>query len=326
MNLIEAFTSGKVADTEPIVETITTQISKIFLSEHYAYKVYVRHVAFFGNLSDDSYRKSFYQNDFSWNQFMSSEVYTSLRPVALKNGMYVEVDTDAAEDFIIVMNKVDTSRTLSLLLLSDEVTESDIVQLVHILSDKTEVLTKKTFSQAIAVSDSWKYLYELRLHDLLNFSKSQTSISYALIEKAITLLRTHLNQSVYFDSFLKSKLVSGIDMHSDNVLLLDDIVFLDVFLVEDRWRAIDPYYNISRLSVDIAALGDGSLVDFLYSEAEERLGLLPFDVRVSYELSSAILKGAYTAIIGKHDLALKYLSLIENHILVLEEHLKTQDL
>jgi aminoglycoside phosphotransferase family enzyme len=320
MDLLQAFAENKVTDVQPILKVIDTQLSRVFIGSNRVYKVYRRSAAFFGNLSDDTFRRKFYQEDFSWNQQMSPQVYLALRPVAFIDGFYCTVSDGEAQDFIIEMALVDTSRTLSALLLQHKVHSQDMERLIQVMSQRGARLTEEKKEEILQISKSWSKLYELRLQDLENFSALQSTIPRDVMQRAVAALRKHYAHSTYFREYSPDALGAGIDGHSDNVLLIgEDIIFIDVLLVEERWRPIDPFFDVCRLAVDIEAQGQPELLPVLYQAAKEHIKSVPDDVRTAYELSSAIIKGAYDAIIGKHDLALRHRPIIERLTAALDE-------
>lgn len=313
MELIEAFSKGKVEGIEPILDVISTQLSKIFMSENKAYKVYLKQNTFFANLKNPEYRKKFYKEDFSWNYWMSPDVYLGLKSVALKGDKFMIVTEEEAEDYFIEMNVVDTKCTLSQLLLDNKVTKDNIKLLVDTMEQKLSALTKEKKAELSNISNSWSHLYGLHIKDIEEFTLSQSAIPAPLLKKAFIVLKNHHENSEYFKKYPEEKLSAAIDGHSDNILFLKNKVsFIDILLVADRWRLIDPYFDICRLAVDIETLGKPELVTTFYNSFQKNIKNLPEDIHISYKLLSAILKGTYNSIIGKDDLAIKYVPLIKN--------------
>jgi len=313
MELIEAFSKGKVEGIEPILDVIDTQLSKIFIGKNKAYKVYLKQNTFFADLKNPEYRKKFYKEDFSWNYSMSPEVYLELKSVAFKGDKFIVVKEEESEDYFIEMNLVDTNCNLSQLLLDNKVTKDNIKLLVNTMERKLSSLTKEKKAGLSNISNSWSYLYGLRIKDLEEFVLSQSAIQASLLKEAFMVLKNHHESSEYFKKYPEEELSVAIDGHSDNILFLDNKVsFIDVLLVADRWRLTDPYFEICRLVVDIETLGEPELVTTFYDSLQKKIKNLPEDIHISYKLSSAILKGAYNSIIGKEDLAIKYVPLIKN--------------
>ncbi len=312
MELIEAFEQGKVEGTETIVNTIDTAISKVFIGKHKVYKVYHKENSFFGNLGDPAYRKEFYNQDFSWNQIMSPHVYLKLHPVKFKGSKFVAVPDKEAEDYFIEMMLVDTTATVSHLLLSEKLSSENVKKIAKAFNERIKKLNKEKLNELSSIKKSWYELWEKRLDDLEKFSLEQSLIKSDLLKRAINALRKQLKESNYFKDYQHSKLSVGIDGHSDNVILSNDqINFLDIFLVRENWRLIDPHFDICRIAADIDALGQSELVPVLYENSSHNPYDIPKEVRISYELVSATIKGIYNVIIGKENLAKMYIPLID---------------
>ena len=67
MQLYEALQQNKVKGFSKPEKEIETMISRVFVFENSAVKVYKWENFFFADLSDYEYRKKFYQDDFYWN-------------------------------------------------------------------------------------------------------------------------------------------------------------------------------------------------------------------------------------------------------------------
>ena len=274
---------------------------------------------FFGNLADPNFRVSFLHEDFSWNQSISPEVYLNLQPVALRDGTFVNVSEKEAENHFIEMSLVDTNSTLSDLLLAKKVSVEDVKKIVKTFNERVAELTKQKYQTLSSSNRSWYERWDQRLTDLDKFSQDQSFISRDLLQRAFKAL--HKNQSLdYFKNYQNTALSAAIDGHSDNIILFNNnITFLDVLLVKDDWRLIDPHFDICRLATDIQALGQPELLQELYQSSKHNPMSLPKKVRISYELYCACLKGSYNAIIGKNDVAQLYIPVIERLTEALEK-------
>lgn len=320
MELVEAFENGLVEGIEDIDSTIDTHISKLFVGENKVYKIYLKKDAFFGKLSDKEYRKEFYGEDFSWNQMMSPDVYLFLRPVQFLDGKFKIVQDQDAEDYFIEMSLIDTKKSISNLTLSNDLSIEDIENLSRTFNNQIEKLNNEKLAGLSELSHSWSKLWKDRAMDLGPFSGEQTLVSPEMTKRIMNVLIKHAEGSNYIKEYSPDNLSVGIDGHSDNVFLHEGIIsFLDIFLVKDVWRIIDPHFDICRIAVDVDAMGQPELISSLYKSSKHNPYDIPKEVRISYELSSAAIKGIYYALIDQEDLAKMYIPLIEKLLKILEE-------
>lgn len=317
MDLIRAFEEGKVAGVESTQAIVDSQISRIFLGKSRAYKVYRKSAAFFGNLGDWEYRKSFYLEDFEWNAEMCPQIYTALVSVAWKDGCFVTVPYEEAEDFYIDMVRVDADKTLTKQLLAGAVTQEQLKDLVAQLQKHTDELKGKKFDELLNEDDSWLFRQSQRLQDIREFATHQSTFPEDVMANALSLLEKHIQTSEYFKNFRAEDMSVGLDFHSDNVLVLDgELLFFDVLLVNERWRLIDPAFDVCRLATDVEVFGSPELT----SAVTESLQCPP-EMIDAYMLYAALIKGAYYAIMGNDELSLKFLPIVRRLSAILEQRL-----
>ena len=250
---------------------------------------------------------------------MSPQVYLKLVPVALKNGKFVSVSEKEAQDYFIEMSLVDTKFTLSNLIIEKKVLQEHIKNLSKIIEQKKDILAKEKYKELAEIHYGWNELYGLRIKDLKKFSSEQSKISNSLLNRALNVLQKNHEKSPYFRNFPKNKLSAGIDSHSDNIIISGkDILFTDIFLVEEHWRLIDSCFDLCRIAVDLESLGQPELVQVLYNSSKNNPYNLPKDILASYELSSSLIKGIYNFAIGKENLGKLYIPTIERLTACLE--------
>src|SRR4030042_4195619 len=143
MNLIQAFEKNLIEDfntfsPDKVVETI---VSKIFFYGDKVYKIYKYEKFFFGDFSDQDFRKKFYNEDFYWNNTMAPHVYLSLWGVKKNSDKYRLTNLSEAEDFFIEMKKFDDDKNLTNLLLKKNMGEEDLAKIVSDMTSRIKKLT-----------------------------------------------------------------------------------------------------------------------------------------------------------------------------------------
>ncbi|MDO8529328.1 MAG: hypothetical protein Q7S18_01530 [bacterium] len=113
MKLAEALKLGLVKDVPKPERHIETWLSDVFLYENTARKItkYVSNKDF-GDLTNFEERKQFYAADFAWNNLFAPEIYTFLQGLRETKNGWVECNNDEANDFYILMNRINADDTL----------------------------------------------------------------------------------------------------------------------------------------------------------------------------------------------------------------------
>ena len=106
MTLLEAFEQNLIND-DKYERRIETIFSKLFFFSDKVIKIYKYSDNYYGQFSDINFRKEFYAEDFSWNHTMAPDIYLSLNPYKLTDGKWAPASQDEAEDFYIVMKRID---------------------------------------------------------------------------------------------------------------------------------------------------------------------------------------------------------------------------
>lgn len=164
MNLLEAFekqaVSGISKTPDRVIETL---ISKLFFFGDKVYKVYKWNKAFFGDFSSLDFRKDFYQEDFFWNNAMAPHIYLALKPVKFDGNVFIEADIADAEDFYIVMNKIDEKDNLTKKLINKDITAEDLRIITREMTMELDKLTKEKIDTLKNVVDIGLFALEKQI-------------------------------------------------------------------------------------------------------------------------------------------------------------------
>lgn len=317
MDLIEAFKIGAVENIKELPsKIIDTQLSSVFIFTDKAIKVYKKEDAFFGNLGESDFRKGFYFEDFSWNKWMSPEIYLALKPVRIIENGWKDCSYDSATDFYIEMNKVNIENDLSNLLVNNAITKEQLKTIGLVMIQRILDLTRAKRDSISVFNKPWKDLLLQRQEDLRNFSYIVGSkISKEKVDIVINKFVEFVKGSSYITDFDDSKLEACIDNHSDNILLNGvEVAFIDIYLVKENWRGVDPLHNICRTMADVCVLSNRENTEAMFQGYLQFHPDGPNEVKEFYMAYNAMIKAAYCYMLKKDELAVKYLNFVDDWV------------
>ncbi len=319
MNLIEAFEQGKTDIRDGLPEkTIETWQSKIFFFGDKVFKVYKYEKNSFVDFSDRSQRDSFYEKDFSWNHFFSPSIYADLISFTERDGRWISMINQNADDHAIRMRRIDASSGINDLMRHGAFSVEDADRVAVDLTDQLIAFTRSRKSELRDVFEiGWQKLFLKRLEETRQFGYSaEQYIEKNVTDTVIDALLSRVSDDSYFLNFDDTNQEIAIDNHSDNIYYSDNgrTIVLDVVMTERTWRVADRNFNICRLGVDMAILGRRELADSLYATYKSRYQDFPNMARLVYELYNAFLKGAYLHLMDDHDRAKRYMAFVMNNL------------
>jgi len=292
--LIDDLREGKTKYGKPD-KTIETVLSFIFIFGHRVLKVYKHRKTFYGDMSEQSFRKHFYDDDFSWSKAAAPDIYLALRSFGIGK----------TRDWAIEMRRIDASNDLTNLLPAGKLRPIDMstiaLSIVRILSKlshkKKKLLTKYSYHEYIEDLDAW--IKNLHPHIPLNQSR-----------EIISKLSKIAHEEPYFKKNAK-KFSIAIDSNSDNLLFIDGKPsYIDIMPPKKEWRVSDPQFCITRLSVDAEVLGNKILAQRVHTVREKAHGKLPKKALLAYQLHAASIQWAYRTELKQSGLAKKYRTFI----------------
>ena len=324
MTLIEAFEAGKVEGItgrpDQIIETL---LSKLFFFGDQVFKIYKNEKNSVIE-STKLQRAEFYSQDFLWNKRMSPEIYLKLQPVAKTERGFVNVSSEKADDFYILMKKIDNSCNLTSLLEKRSISSNELRKVIREMAIRLKVISKTNkheieeilkvglFKFNLQNIESLKWVYDA--HPDLPKNKS---------EEVITFLNDFIRQEPYFFSATCDRQSASIDNHSNNIFFLDgQPCFIDIYPPKKIWRVRDDLFFISRLAADVAVIAGRETAEILYDEYRKIVPPWPAQVTSIYEIESALIKIPYCFIIKKPELAKKYMDFLDSHPLYCKKKLK----
>ncbi len=314
MNLIEAIEKGGFPALGRPEKTIETLLSKVFFFGPRVIKVYKHVKAFYGDLSDFTFRRSFYQDDFFWNQTMSPEIYLKLGGAHAADSGFGLCDFAKGEDFYIEMSKIDGSRNLTQLLAAGKVTAAEIETLTKTLVAKLRLLTHERRSHLKNLYEiGWPSLNLEALGDLRQWMYlADKQIPRSESDRLVNLLMESASNQDYLKNFDHGFLSVAIDNNCDNLLILDGKPgFIDIMPPKMNWRVSDEFFHVCRTAADAYALGSPELGDTVYRVYANYRSPAPDAVRVGYEIRGAMIQWALRHIQGQPEFADRYKRFVE---------------
>ncbi len=318
-NLIETIENGNFNNLGKPDRIIETLISKLFFFGDNVYKVYKYNKAFFGDFSDKTFRDNFYNDDFIWNNTMSPDVYLKLGYVKNNNNFFEETTRELAEDYYILMKKIDDTQTLFNLIKDNKVTKENLELITEQMFIRTEKLTQ------IKKGDMQEFFNTSYIDlDLRNLGTTREWLKMApdLIsdedaDSIIHTLKNFVKTSPYFKDFNTDDYLNSIDNHSGNILFHDsEVNFIDSMPPMDIWRVQSDAYSISRPATDVEVLIEKDYSDTMFKKFEEvRNTKIDSKVRAYLQTIAALIQAPYMTVLNEKDYAQKFWDFARSKVL-----------
>ena len=309
-NLIDAIENGNFNNLGKPERIIETLLSKLFFFGDDVYKVYKHNKAFFGDFSDSSFRRSFYNDDFIWNNTMAPDVYIKLGYVKENGDILVETLSDDAQDYYILMKKIDDSQTLFNLIKNGEAKKEDLEFISSEMYSRVQKLTEKKKAD---MSELFGTTYaELDLRNLGTTREwlrmAPDLISNSEADSIIETLRNFVLTSLVFKDFNTEEYFASIDNHTGNILFYDGKVnFIDSMPPMDIWRVQNPAYVISRPATDFEVLIDKEHADIMFAKFEECMNAkIDPKMKAYLQIIAALIQAPYLCVLKENEYAQKF--------------------
>lgn len=317
-NLIEKIEKDETDFGKPdkIIETL---VSKIFFFGEKVVKIYKWKKEFFGDLSDPEFRRNFVFEDFFWNNAMSPEIYLELLPLKDEGRKWIKVDAEDADDFCIIMSKLQNNKTLTDLAESGKLNPDVLKEIAKaVVFKQREIMKAREEELAPMLEKDLKELEREVLEDLRQWSYMATNhISKEKTDYIVGKLLSILNNPEYISWIVQTKKSALIDANGDNIIVGQDgkFQFIDILPPKFNWRVEDETANIGRIAADVSVFMGEDAAEILYQTFSKITDLeVPPVVKILYETRNAMIQAPYRFILNQPDRAKKYLDFVENKI------------
>ncbi|MCX6702959.1 MAG: hypothetical protein NTW60_03790 [Candidatus Wolfebacteria bacterium] len=299
--IIEAFKQGRVKGlVEPGVkpECLMTGISHIFLFPKTVYKLYRKDNDSFNknslDLSDDDIRQHFYENDFSFNNYFSKEIYNALLSIYV-NGEHVELKPkdEPGYDLVIQMSRVDEKKNLTHLLRQKALNEDELRSIGYKM---TKLVAE--YPQKPKTSKNYYEVLASFIDGVRHFgSMAAPLISLDDSEKVCPALSDYRETiKGKLTKITEKDFIFTIDNHSDKAFYINkELLFIYVYLPKIEWGIVEPSYVITRLYTDTLVFAGEKYSEALLQGYKDYYGIIDVDRELLefYLIFNAFLRAGY---------------------------------
>ncbi|WP_018617473.1 hypothetical protein [Segetibacter koreensis] len=252
---------GKFPQNRHQPELVETHISWVILCDEFVYKIKKPIIYSFLDFSTLEKRKYYCEREVELNKRLTEDIYLDVQTVRETSGS-ISIDGEEGDivDYAVKMRKIDRARQMDVLIVSNQVTTSDIKNLaekVAAFHKTATIIYKKDFldvqNKFNDLDEEREYLRENAGSDSSGIIIRAIQISNTFIEKNRELLANRLKKGFFRDCH-------G-DLHSRNIFLLPSPQPFDCIEFNDDYRQIDVLNEIAFLCMDLDAFGRKDLSD-----------------------------------------------------------------
>ena len=274
----------------PEIQLVQTQMSFVFLTGEYVYKV--KKPVNLGYLDYTSLekRRFFCQQELELNRRLCPEVYLAVVPITMSlrgakrrsNLLCIEGEGKAIE-YAVKMRQLPQHRMMDVLLRDDQVTSEMVTRVAEKLAHFHQ---KAETNSKIA---AFGKLDVIRQNTDENFSQTEKYIDVSIPRSKYDRIKKYSNDFIQHNSALFTKRVKGGkirnchgDLHAAHICFTNDICIYDCIEFNDRFRYSDVASEIAFLAMDLDRYHHSDLSRHLVnayvelSHDEELLKLLNF--------------------------------------------------
>ena len=314
---------GKIEGFSASPKMIETVISRVFIfdKDNVVLKFYKRDNEWWNtdmkDLSKGLSRINFIRQDFEFNHFLNSKIYSDLKVAVVENNIVKLLEPKSDDDeLVIVMRKEDLSATFTDVLYANNLTLEEYKNIGKSFA-KIKLAIPKSFLPETSLNwyeemgERGKGLTSWMLNEK-DFPDEVSNKSLALFDKILQDNKTN------FQTITKENLFVCIDCNSENLLYSnDELRFIDAYPPKDNWRIGTFDIDIFRTASDIYALASENAYNAYLEGVNEIAGdYLDKNLKDFYLLYGAMIMAPYFFMLSKKDKkyqvkAEKYLTFVE---------------
>lgn len=238
-------------ETTEKTELIETHISYIILTPSYAYKI-KKPVRFsFLDFSSLEKRKFYTHQELKLNRRLVPKMYKDVWPLYIKENQYSLNQKGEIADYVLVMQRIDSTYEMDKLLEAGKVTQKGIKNIALIISD----FQKSLPGEAITFS---KERYKENFNDIdvvSNFIEKWYKAGSTIIKNCMDASDMVIDQ---FEHAFHERINNGLvkdchgDLHSKNIFLLPEkTVIFDCIEFNASFRQIDVLSEVAYFCMDL---------------------------------------------------------------------------
>ena len=265
------------------IKLVQTQMSFVFLTGEYAYKV-KKPVNFgFLDFSDLDKRCFYCHQEIVLNKRLCAEVYLKVAEIVRRGDKFFTWGEGELVEYAVKMRQLPQDRTMDKLLQSDQVTmemiervAEKLVRFHHIAETSSNIAT-------------FGKLDVIRRNTDENFAQTKKYIGRSISAKQYDLIKRYTEDFIkknvdLFNNRIREGRIKDChgDLHADHICFTDGICIFDCIEFNDRFRYSDVASEIAFLAMDLDRYRRADLAEHLvktyvgFSNDEELLTLINF--------------------------------------------------
>lgn len=252
-DLVEALKNPKLYPHSPSkVELLQTQMSFVFLTGDYVYKVKKPVDLGYLDYTTLEKRRFFCHQELNLNRRLSPEVYLEVVPIVEKDGQIVLGGAGEVIEYAVKMRQLPSERMMDVLLANNQVSQAMVRRVAGKLAHfHSQAATNQEISQ-------YGGLEIINLNCRENFTQTEKyrgiSLSAVQYHDIKTYTENFINENKeLFQQRVKEGRIKDChgDLHSAHVCFIDDICIYDCIEFNDRFRYSDVASEIAFLAMDL---------------------------------------------------------------------------
>ncbi len=259
--LVQALLAPKAyPDTPQQIELVQTQMSFVFLTDNYVYKVKKPVNLGFLDYTTLEKRHFFCQKEVELNRRLCPDVYLGVVPITRDKGDFLIEGQGETLEYAVKMRRLPQAAMMDVLLASNQVSTAMITSLAqklaefHQTADTNETIS--TFGDLPTITQNTEE----------NFTQTEKYIGTIISQDAYQRIK------VYTDSFIKQntplfrkRISSGRirdchgDLHAAHICFINGVCIYDCIEFNDRFRYCDVASEVAFLAMDLDHHGRADL-------------------------------------------------------------------
>lgn len=264
-------------------EVIETHISLIILTDNYAYKLKKPVDYSFLNFSTLERRRYYCYRELYLNSRLTHSMYLEVLPVRNgADGLVIGGNTGEIVDYALVMRRMDNSREMDRMLPRHQVTRHHLLQIARQLTAFHQATEAVPGAETPEVLDQ-RFADLLSVKDFVasEIGSREASRLREIVDFSSSFLQRHARR-IYLRNQLGLVVDGHGDLHSKNILLLDQPVIFDCIEFNDAFRQLDVLNEVAFFCMDLDYYGFPRQADQFLSDYLNRMNCIrePADWRL----------------------------------------------
>lgn len=265
------------------VEQRETNISRVFLTGQYVYKIKKSVDLDFLDFTTLAKRQHYCQQEVILNKRLSNDIYLGVVPITLKNDRYYLSGPGEAVEYAVKMRQLPEELSMLRLVRNGKLQTDSVQQLAYVLAGFYQNAARgETINKIGSSATVW-------INNEENFRQTEPFVGDYLDERMFQIIRAATRafitrRKILFDRRIKQRKIR--DCHGDlrlgHIYFSNGIQIIDCLEFNDRFRYADITCDLAFLSMDLDFEGHPQvarqLINFFldYAKDEEMLILLDF--------------------------------------------------